>query len=101
MLIFKCSILLKNQLLISIILLFILFEISWASEHLIFILVSSPKGNGLDVSKMDIGISLIQCNKSDGASMEPGGAPALTRPRLEDYCLSLLSLSTPWKLFFK
>ena len=56
------------------------------------------KRNGLDVIKMDFGITLIQSNKSKGANMEPGGAPPIIGPHLEGYCLSLLSISTLWEL---
>ena len=45
---------------------------------------------GLDVSKMDFGISLIQYKKSKGPSMEPDGAPSLTGSHLENYCFSFI-----------
>jgi len=99
--IFKYSILPINELLISIIQLYIAFEDSWESESLMVILVSSAKGIGLDASKMDFGISLIQNKKSKEPSMEPGGAPSLNGSHLENHCLSLLSIITLWKLFFK
>jgi hypothetical protein len=99
--IFKYRVLFINQLLISIIQLFIVFEDSWESETLMVKLVSSVKRIGLDVSEMDFGVSLIQNKKSRRLSMEPGGAPSLTGSHLENYCLSLLSIITLLKLVFK
>jgi hypothetical protein len=53
-----------NQLLISVILLFTLFENSWGSEPVMIMLVSLAKGIGLDVLEMDFGRSLIYNKKS-------------------------------------
>ena len=61
---FEDSKLLINQLLISVILLFTLFENSWGSEPVMIMLVSLAKGIGLDVLEMDFGRSLIYNKKS-------------------------------------